>query len=262
MNPSAQFFTKVKSQIDQPTPFWNFVKALPKGGNLHIHDSAFCDRGVLLQKYHMDPNLYFWATPTNVSRPQDPLYGSFGFFTYPPNGWSSASLQPIELLMDLVTVRNLSGSFLMDTFPVFQEIFIRTNDFVGYEPVYRTFAIAIHAIHAIHPFSRFIVAVHCTLTGSLVMTMIIGDMITNVLQNAMADNILYLEPRVSFGQTYTLINSTIDGGRKRPDNGVDHDVAIWHDIQAGKYSFISFINEYLTYLPIYLFDSICESQFQ
>jgi hypothetical protein len=169
---------------------FNVLKKMPKGGNLHLHAGAAVDRYWLLQQYHNHNDFYVY---NDTDSHDGTLHGSLGFWRYPPAGWIPAKLWSLDVLYSAITLHDWPGGMDSDTWRVFSATGSRAAGLLSYDAAFHVW------------WKKY-------------------------LEEAIDDNVQYVEVRVGTGYRYTLIDSPVDGGRQiiDPTSGTEDTDAMVH----------------------------------
>lgn len=172
--PPATYFTKVRPLIAASPLYSSFLRRMPKGGNLHLHAGAAVDRYWLLQQFYHHSDFYVYNdTDSSDART---LRGSLGFWRHPPAGWVSALTWTLDDLYVGITLRDWTGGMDTDTWTQFSATGTRISALLAFDQAFHVW------------WKKF-------------------------LEEAVDDNVQYVEARISTGFRYKLTDSLVDGGR-------------------------------------------------
>jgi len=143
--PPARNFYQSKTHIEE-TQLFQFFKAMPKGGMLHLHSGAMGDADWMIQKAQSLPEMYiFWDTIPTANLPK----GTFHAYKkgQAPQGFvqvqSLLQEQPAayQEIRSLLVFEEEMDQDSVDIWKEFQTIFTRINDFLNYRPTYEDYIV-------------------------------------------------------------------------------------------------------------------------
>ncbi len=143
--PPARNFYQSKAHIEG-TKLFEFIKAFPKGGMLHLHSGAMGDADWMIQKAQSLPEMYiYWDSKTNADIPKGTFH-AYKKGEAPPGFVQVKSLlaeQPsaYQELRSLLVFEEEMDRDSVDIWGEFQVIFTRINDFLNYRPAYEDYIV-------------------------------------------------------------------------------------------------------------------------